>query len=259
MGFFSPKATCGVCGKEVGMNRYKIAKSNAWCCPACLKKAMAIQPVFVNQITIEELKWMIEPKTTSTGQYDLNTAQGMDAYASEKGYIYAGNKTALSHFLVIQENLLPGEEVLMALAPNSLYNGSELVMGGLVAVVFTNRRLICGQKASSMRSPVKAVNLDNINDIQKDASSSLNALLDGKICIDTLKENICFKFSTGSLDRIFIDVMKIVETYRTSKNTAPVVAPISNADELKKYKELLDMGVITQEEFDAKKKQILGL
>ena len=36
-------------------------------------------------------------------------------------------------------------------------------------------------------------------------------------------------------------------------------APASNADELKKYKELLDMGVISQEEFDAKKKQLLGL
>ena len=35
--------------------------------------------------------------------------------------------------------------------------------------------------------------------------------------------------------------------------------PQSNADELKKYKELLDMGVISQEEFDAKKKQLLGL
>ena len=30
-------------------------------------------------------------------------------------------------------------------------------------------------------------------------------------------------------------------------------------DEIKKYKELLDMGAITQEEFDAKKKQLLGL
>ena len=33
----------------------------------------------------------------------------------------------------------------------------------------------------------------------------------------------------------------------------------SNAEELKRFKELLDMGVITQEEFDAKKKQLLGL
>ena len=32
-----------------------------------------------------------------------------------------------------------------------------------------------------------------------------------------------------------------------------------NIDELKKYKELLDQGIITQEEFDAKKKQLLGL
>ena len=35
--------------------------------------------------------------------------------------------------------------------------------------------------------------------------------------------------------------------------------PQSNADELKKYKELLDTGTITQEEFDAKKNQLLGL
>lgn len=37
------------------------------------------------------------------------------------------------------------------------------------------------------------------------------------------------------------------------------VVPQSNADELKKYKDLLDNGVITQDEFDAKKKQLLGL
>ena len=34
---------------------------------------------------------------------------------------------------------------------------------------------------------------------------------------------------------------------------------LSSADEIKKYKDLLDCGVITQEEFDAKKKQLLGL
>lgn len=34
---------------------------------------------------------------------------------------------------------------------------------------------------------------------------------------------------------------------------------ISSADELKKFKELLDMGAITQEEFGQKKKQLLGL
>lgn len=35
--------------------------------------------------------------------------------------------------------------------------------------------------------------------------------------------------------------------------------PQSNADELKKYKELLDGGIITQQEFENKKKQLLNL
>ena len=40
---------------------------------------------------------------------------------------------------------------------------------------------------------------------------------------------------------------------------ATVVQQASAADEIKKFKELLDMGIITQEEFDAKKRQLLGL
>ncbi len=41
-------------------------------------------------------------------------------------------------------------------------------------------------------------------------------------------------------------------------NSTPI-SITSATDELKKYKELLDSGVISQEEFDAKKKQLLGL
>ena len=43
----------------------------------------------------------------------------------------------------------------------------------------------------------------------------------------------------------------------TSTNSPSSI--VGGADEIKKYKELLDSGIITQEEFDAKKKQLLGL
>ena len=46
---------------------------------------------------------------------------------------------------------------------------------------------------------------------------------------------------------------------KKAKNAPSVVQQISAADELKKIKELLDMGILTQEEFDAKKKQLLGM
>ncbi len=45
-----------------------------------------------------------------------------------------------------------------------------------------------------------------------------------------------------------------------AKQAVPTGSSVSSAaDELKKFKELLDMGIVTQEEFDAKKKQLLGL
>lgn len=48
------------------------------------------------------------------------------------------------------------------------------------------------------------------------------------------------------------------EKMQAQKNT-PQQTTVSAADELKKFKELLDMGAITQEEFDVKKKELLGL
>ena len=57
----------------------------------------------------------------------------------------------------------------------------------------------------------------------------------------------------------------VIGYFMTRKNgikervAVEVVAPISTPQELEQYKALLDQGVITQEEFDAKKKQLLGL
>ena len=48
-------------------------------------------------------------------------------------------------------------------------------------------------------------------------------------------------------------IAQTVPTFNTQS------APISNADELKKFKDLYDSGVITEEEFAEKKKQLLGL
>lgn len=55
-------------------------------------------------------------------------------------------------------------------------------------------------------------------------------------------------------------VREVTDTeYEQLTNTSNTTNTISAADELKKFKELLDMGAITQEEFDAKKKELLGL
>lgn len=50
---------------------------------------------------------------------------------------------------------------------------------------------------------------------------------------------------------------KVDEAKKNNNNS--IISTVSPAEELKKFKDLLDSGVISQEEFEAKKKQILGL
>ena len=68
------------------------------------------------------------------------------------------------------------------------------------------------------------------------------------------------KISNEKMEEIANYVKKRIDEIK-SQGDAPVtvVQASSPADELKKMKELLDLGIITQEEFDAKKKQLLGL
>ena len=55
------------------------------------------------------------------------------------------------------------------------------------------------------------------------------------------------------------DIHEIPEGEVIPSKEVSATPAVSSMDELKKLKELLDMGIVTQEEFDAKKKQLLGL
>ena len=103
-------------------------------------------------------------------------------------------------------------------------------------------------------------------DLPLDSISAVGTSALKGIAVSTASGNISFLMIQNS-DEIHRCVSSLL-VERQNKPVAPVViqqpvvqqaAPQSNADELKKYKELLDMGAITQEEFDAKKKQLLGL
>ncbi len=78
------------------------------------------------------------------------------------------------------------------------------------------------------------------------AQNSLNKIVDFNRCPQC-----------NSIDLAIISDEEF-ENMKAQNNTTQQ-ATVSAADELKKYKELLDMGAITQEEFDAKKKELLGL
>lgn len=57
-------------------------------------------------------------------------------------------------------------------------------------------------------------------------------------------------------ERIVEFINQKLHTLKSGRNMNGV---ISAADEIKKYKELFDLGIISQEEFEIKRKQLLGL
>lgn len=82
----------------------------------------------------------------------------------------------------------------------------------------------------------------------------------GSVEIQTQIEKFTVKYLENVSD--FTAAWKSMNTEKQQKEpSSPTnqIANYSNADELKKFKELLDCGIISQEEFDAKKKQLLGL
>lgn len=71
----------------------------------------------------------------------------------------------------------------------------------------------------------------------------------------TLDEN-CVMFNAAEKD-LALEIKNTAEKLISQLGKA--TADLSPADELRKFKQLLDEGVISQEEFEQKKKQILGL
>ncbi|MBO5136039.1 MAG: SHOCT domain-containing protein [Clostridia bacterium] len=116
-----------------------------------------------------------------------------------------------------------------------------------MALVVTDRR-VYGQAMFGKRV-----------DLPVDLISAVGTSFLNGILVSTSSGKICF-LGVENKNEIHDEISKLLMA-RQEKASPTIKQEISqsNAGELKKFKELLDSGVITQEEFDAKKKQLLGL
>ena len=186
----------------------------------------------------------------------MKTAKEMCTYCIENKFDRAGGESLLPNFEVLERNLTSDEDVVFTFISTGLRDkrGTN-VLGGSVVVAFTDKKLIYAQKRAIRGDFVKTVNYDSINDI-----STKSGLMKGEIIIDSMTEYMNFWVSNDTVEKIRNLALDAMENYKNKKNAPSVtVNQVSAADELKKFKELLDSGIITQDEFDTKKKQLLGL
>ncbi len=70
---------------------------------------------------------------------------------------------------------------------------------------------------------------------------------------------LSFGKTNEAVEPIAAYIRNALEVFKESATTKEIPDRVSDADELNKFKALLDSGVITQAEFDAKKRQLLGI
>ena len=181
----------------------------------------------------------------------MKTAEELYQYCLDNGFGSGQNrKWGTKHFGVIASQLEPGEDVRMAFI--GLHNQNGMKNDGYYAYAVTNKRFLMGQKKLAGQD-LATVMLPQITDV-----TTSTGLLLGTVTINTLGGLIHVGLDKPSAQAVSDRLHTLLAELQSggASAAAPAADP---TEELVKWKQLLDQGILTQEEFDAKKKQLLGL
>ena len=243
------KKECVMCGKELGALSSKEVISDGVVCSKCLKKAGIDKLSNGQAFNAASIKPFLERHAAVVKSFSPTKKISIYLAVDEnnKSFKIDGDifeyDNLLSFELLEDGNTVTKGGLGRAVAGGLLFGGVGAIVGGVTG----------GKKSKGVCSSMKLrVTLRNAhtdtayitfisNEFKKSSYVYKTAQDHAQSCISAL-ENIA-------------DYVKSLD--EAAQYEAPQV--VSAADEIAKFKQLLDNGIITQEEFDAKKKQLLGL
>lgn len=245
------KKSCVVCGKELGLLSPKTTISDGVVCSDCLKKAgISVLPngKSFNSISINNL---ISKRTLLVKSFSPTKKVGTYISIDENNESFKIGRDIFEYDNLLSYELLEDGETVTkgglgrAVAGGLLFGGVGAIVGGITG----------GKKSKELCNSMKIrITLQNAHtdtvyitfisaETKKSSFIYKAAQTNSQSCISAL-ENIAAQVSSTTLG------------FASQPNISQVA---SDADEILKFKQLLDSGVISQDEFDKKKKQILGI
>ncbi len=136
-------------------------------------------------------------------------------------------------------------------------NGQTIIFNEAENTIYIGRSGVMGEIGQAPESTIPLRTLQTI--VYRKGSIFANGVIQFGTLGGQSDINTVFFFPGKNAEALEFKnyVEKKLREYQERPQGQSVVQQISQADELKKFKELLDAGVITQEEFENKKKQIL--
>ncbi|MDK0695919.1 DUF4428 domain-containing protein [Clostridium perfringens] len=254
MGLFSKKEICSIC-KE---NETKTKLSDGYICSNCLKNVGMFQvtkPLKTYQIKDIE-KLIVLNYENKVNVDNFNATKKIEKYiefddTNRKwlipNLIYGKYSTKVYDYKDILEfELLEDGEVITkgglgrAVAGGILFGGVGAIVGGITG----------NKKTKSVVNSLKIkITLNDMNN-----PTIYIPLIKSK----TKTNSVSYRGAYGLCQEI-LSTLDIITKSNKEINTNANKINYSEADEIEKFKHLLDAGIITEEEFEKKKKIILGI
>lgn len=242
------KIPCAVCGKELGLLSGKVKISDGAICTNCLSDSgisILNNSMSYNQKSVNEL---VNTRKTIVKSFSATKTVGNYIHIDENNRLFKVGKDIFSYENLLSFELLEdGQNITKGGLGRAV--GGGLLFGGVGAII---GGVTGGKKSKGICNSMKLrISLKNAH---------TDVVYINFILAETNTNGFIYKAAQDSAQRC-ITALETINDINQSALNQPIYAPqiISSADEIVKFKALLDQGVITQEEFDKKKKELLGL
>lgn len=192
----------------------------------------------------------------------MKTVLEMKQFITNKGFIF-GNSRDIDKYdelmEIIKNALEEGEHIKFLYATTFLSTSSSANNAGKGVIAISNKKIYCAIKKIALLlkgTTLTTIEPNEFNDIKKTNPKGFSAT--GIISIDFLTEKVDFYVNPKDVDEVYSIILQLLTDLKNNIDNQNK-SSISPVEEIKKYKELLDNGIITKEEFEAKKKQLLGI
>ena len=259
MGLFGSKENCSICGQPIKGRKIKV--SDGIICSSCIESCSNDIDTreFLSQAgncTVSDFKNHIDfMKTENKSRLQIfKESSGSNSYIKvdfENKLFYFPERGLRSPFIFSFSDLANYELV---------EDGSTLSKGGFGSAVVGG--VLLGPAGMIAGGILGKKHKDVVNSLYITMSLN-NTLLSFKridfIKTEVKKGSMTYKLNKKAPESLISILDRICSSAGSEVSSMQPQTNISAADEIKKFKELLDAGIITEDEFNAKKKQLLGI
>lgn len=249
MGLFGSKEICSICNEQESNKKLQ----DGCICKKCMQKCV---PFILTFSWKDETIERVHKAHRATEKNDrlialFKPTKKVDKYIgfdeNNKLWKIDASNVIFEYNEIISFELLEDGDIISkgglgsAIAGGALFGGVGAIVGG-----------VTGSKKSKVEVRELGINIFTRNDMCPKVY--INLLKTGPV----KSGGMIYNGYKNSAQKIIAELTLVTDSLKNENSQGSQTA-FSEADEIAKFKKLFDDGVITQEEFETKKKQLLGL